>query len=342
MTERDVKHSHPDPLSEVWLRAAARIGLRIARTRDAFAHGDSLGNLPIATDEYRAADNCLAQRIFELLCHSLVEGPESLARPDWDLDEGNQVAQERELATLRVQGLLAGRHGLRRVLAPTCNVRSFYDALGPDALVPTSDASTRLARPAIRRAQTNPWWPHLGNALEATATMAADRRAPSQSAELYPLLEAPVPRHGTGLFGRSAELTGNVGEGPWDECGGCAWRQEGDRCQQAEQAVAADSPACERFEPPFHCQDCGACCRAAYHSVTITPGDAIADLHPELLVHHATYSELRRADDRCAALEPRGSQFLCTIYDDRPSCCREFENAGLHCITARRRLGLSL
>jgi Fe-S-cluster containining protein len=88
--------------------------------------------------------------------------------------------------------------------------------------------------------------------------------------------------------------------------------------------------------------------------------------HPELIVVRGPYLEVRREGDRCAAL--RGGEwasrlsregggenanrtqkdsgttvpYSCTIYDDRPKSCRDFENGGEHCLTARRRVGLSL
>jgi hypothetical protein len=34
--------------------------------------------------------------------------------------------------------------------------------------------------------------------------------------------------------------------------------------------------------------------------------------------------------------------FACTIYDDRPRACRDFEAGGRHCLVARRRVGLSV
>jgi Fe-S-cluster containining protein len=64
---------------------------------------------------------------------------------------------------------------------------------------------------------------------------------------------------------------------------------------------------------------------------------------------------LLRAGDRCAALEDgpppdhdgnaapiAGARaYHCRIYEDRPRTCREFERGGRHCLTARRRVGLS-
>jgi Fe-S-cluster containining protein len=62
---------------------------------------------------------------------------------------------------------------------------------------------------------------------------------------------------------------------------------------------------------------------------------------------------MKRRGDRCIALEggalaekPDGTcrfdPYKCTIYDDRPKSCQEFERHGEHCLTARRRVGLSL
>ncbi len=123
-------------------------------------------------------------------------------------------------------------------------------------------------------------------------------------------------------------------------CAECAWRTSEGHCWQLGVVVAKDLLACERFELPFDCQDCGACCREAYHSITIDEGDEVAQRHPSLMVHHESYTELRREGGHCAALVCEDSRYHCTIYNDRPTCCREFENAGEHCVTARQRVGL--
>jgi Fe-S-cluster containining protein len=54
-----------------------------------------------------------------------------------------------------------------------------------------------------------------------------------------------------------------------------------------------------------------------------------------------TRHEIRRAGDRCAALEGDG-RYHCVIYDDRPKTCRDFTLGSENCLTARRRVGLSL
>jgi hypothetical protein len=36
------------------------------------------------------------------------------------------------------------------------------------------------------------------------------------------------------------------------------------------------------------------------------------------------------------------TRFHCVIYDDRPRTCRDFTLGSEHCLTARRRVGLTL
>jgi hypothetical protein len=137
-------------------------------------------------------------------------------------------------------------------------------------------------------------------------------------------------------------------------CGNCAWRHgRAGQCRQADgQRVQPAWPACERWEPALDCLECGACCRAAYDCVVVSPRDPVRKKHPQLVVVRGPYLEMQREGDRCAQLnggakghgagEPQFEPYTCKIYDDRPRTCRDFQNAGEHCLTARRRVGLSL
>ena len=116
---REIRRRYEDPLDRIWTEAARRIGLTVARTPDAFATTDGRGALLLGDDASLDADDCLAQMIFHELCHSLVQGPESFERPDWGLENTDPRDLAREHACLRAQAHLAGRWGLRRVLAPT-------------------------------------------------------------------------------------------------------------------------------------------------------------------------------------------------------------------------------
>ena len=339
---RDVTHRYIDPLAQVWLGAARRIGLRIERTADAYAATDGHGTLAIAHDRELDRDDSLAQMIFHELCHSLVEGPDSFARPDWGMDNTGPDHDWREHACLRVQWTLASRHGLRGLFAPTTDFRAFWDELAGDVLADRDDRSVQAAIAAVRRAEQPPWAPALTEALAATARIARDVHAFADDTAVLWRAVTPAPdAHPSGLPPGSA--TGS--------CGTCAWRytQRGvARCRQAEARVDAAWPACERYEPALDCQSCGACCRAAYHSVEVSRRDPVVKAQPGYIVDRGTYLEIRRDGDRCGALcggelrDGRTTRFHCAIYDDRPKTCRDFTQGSAHCLTARRRVGLSL
>jgi hypothetical protein len=341
---REVTHRYTDPLAQVWLEAARRIGLRVVRTADAYAATDGRGALAIGDDAALDPDDSLGQMIFHELCHSLVEGEAAFARPDWGMDNTGPDHDWREHACLRTQWVLAGRHGLRGVFAPTTEFRAFWDGLEGGVLADRSDPSVPAAITALRRVGQPPWAPALQAALAATAEIAqvaARFAGPRERADgqrpLWSDVVAPPAPHPTGLPAGGAAAT----------CGSCVWRA-GARCRQALARVDPGWPACERFEAALDCQTCGACCRAAYHSVEVSRRDPVIRAQPAMIVDRGSYLELRRCGDRCAALEGGAithgttTRYHCTIYDDRPRTCRDFTLGSAHCLTARRRVGLSL
>jgi hypothetical protein len=82
--------------------------------------------------------------------------------------------------------------------------------------------------------------------------------------------------------------------------------------------------------------------------VEVSRKDPVVKKHPAYIVDRTTYLEIVRSGDRCGALEGGAvtgdhvTQYHCAIYDDRPRTCREFTLGSAHCLTARRRVGLSL
>ena len=329
---RDVTHRYGDPLDEIWQTSARRIGFRVERTAEAYAvtHGD--GAIRVGTPDLLDADDGLAQMILHELCHALVEGEDAWRLPDWGLCNMTARDEPREQACLRLQATLLRPHGLRWVLAPTTDYRSFYDALPDEPLA--GDASSVLARIALGRARRAPFAPHLEDALAATAAIgrAAGPFADPQS--LWSRAEPPPARHPLGFLAA-----------PQGSCGGCTWcyRSRGAlRCRQADGARLDPSwAACERWEPDLDCQSCGACCREAYHSVTVPPRDPVVARHPDLVVRRSGYLEILRDGDRCAALTGTGDRYACRIYEDRPRPCRDFTRQSANCLEARRRVGLS-
>jgi hypothetical protein len=341
---REVTHHYVDPLAEVWLGAARRIGLSVIRTPDAYAATDGQGTLAIGTDAVLDADDSLAQMIFHELCHSLVEGEGSFARPDWGMDNAGPDHDWREHACLRVQWVLTGRHGLRQVFAPTTEYRAFWDQLAGDVLADRDDPSVRAAISGLTNVGEPPWGPALDEALAASAQIAATAarfaaaRPDGGPRSLWLGAAAPPALHPTGLPARPSDGA---------TCQACAWHHNR-QCRQAKKKIDPAWPACERFEAALDCQSCGACCREAYHSVEVSPRDRLLRARPEMVVDRGSYLELRRSGERCAALEGgqleagRITRYRCTIYDDRPRTCREFTLGSPHCLTARRRVGLSL
>lgn len=347
-----MRHLYVDPLAQVWLTAARRIGLRVVRTPDAYAATDGKGTLAVGADATLDPDDSLAQMIFHELCHSLVEGEPAFAQPDWGMDNTAPDHDWREHACLRVQWVLTGRHGLRAVFAPTTEFRAFWDQLAGDVLAERTDPSVQAAVAGLQRVGQPPWAPVLEQALAASAQIAqAAARfaalpeavgAPAASGagprSLWREVAAPPPPHPTGLPARAPDAA---------TCGACAWRSNA-RCRQANAKIDPAWPACERFEAALDCQTCGACCRAAYHSVEVSRRDPVVKARPAMIVDRGRYLEVLRTGDRCAALEGgviehgTTTRYRCTIYDDRPKTCRDFTRGSAHCLTARRRVGLSL
>ena len=349
---RVVSHRYVDPLTALWLDAAARIGLRVTRSAEAYATTDGAGTLSLGTPDTLDSDDSVAQMVFHELCHSLVQGRESFAQPDWGLPNIDVSADDemREHACLRVQWVLAGRYGLRGLFAPTTDFRAFWDGLPQDALANRKDPSVQAAIAGLERVERSPWSPALTEALEATQKIAAAVPR-SNSSSLWSQVIAPPTLHPTGLPG-----------GTFGDCGTCAWRYEGGpikkttRCRQADGKKIDDAwPGCERYEPApeLDCLTCGACCREAYQSVEVSKRDPFNKSHPELVVDRVSYREVLRTGDRCSQLSgghftrdadgaPTTTGYSCTVYDDRPRTCREFTLGSEHCLTARRRVGLSL
>lgn len=338
---RAITHRYADPLEVVWLEAARRIGVRVERSDVAYAWSDGRGTLVLGSPETLDPDDCLAQMIFHELCHSLVQGPDSFGQPDWGLDNESERDLHREHACLRAQAWLAGRHGLREVLAPTTHHRVFYDALRPDPLesdpaLAGEPTSVQLARLAIARSDRAPWAPHLADALGATRRIVGASAQHAPRASLFALWREPSPPHPTGLPAHP-DPAGRT-------CGDCAWSAPGRRRARCTRVGAPIDPswsACERFDASLDCQTCAACCREAYQRVELSRRDPFVRAHPELVRRIEGRLVLQRVEGRCPALEGEGP-YSCRHYEERPRTCRDFQRGGDHCREARRRVGLSL
>lgn len=372
---RPIETSYVDPLDHIWLNAARQLGLRVRRDPIGYATTDGKGVLTIAPDEDLDADDCLAQIILHELCHALVQGEHSFTKPDWGLtndDRGDGYAGDtvREEACLRVQATLLRRYGLRRLLAPTTDFRTYYDALPPDPLSGDADDPSRpLAHAALELAARGPFHKVLVGALEATATVhqalarlpdAAEQAGPAQAAQTAEiplpaiwqrspapaLHESGLPMH-DGCFAAPARKTcatcayatspGTGKKGPW-------------RCQRsgsetvAPRKVDPAARACALFQAPLDCQVCAACCRHAFDLVPIrSKAELVTARQPALVEQVGRELRMRRDKKlrRCAALQgPVAGPYGCSIYLDRPLTCRDFASGTKNCLDARRRVGL--
>jgi hypothetical protein len=352
-------HRYQDPLSQVWITCAERVGYRVARTADAYASTDGQRTLLIGEEATLDPDDCLAQMILHELCHALVEGEEGERQQDWGLDNISGRHTWREHACLRLQAYLAGRVGLRDFLAPTTDFRvRFWNSLPADPFAAPEEAGGRrerscaAARRAAWRAEQPRWALPLDAALAATSAIAATVRsatgevvaANDAAPSLWNAASPPPAPHPAGHAPVASYH-------PDHACADCAWshRARGTlRCRHAPNVrLPADAPACMRWEPAasMDCRSCGACCREAYDSVELTARDAVVKRHPELVIVCATHRKMQRNGDRCAALaggEGALDPYTCTIYEDRPRACRDFTLGSANCLDARRRVGLSL
>ncbi len=258
---RQVTHRYVDPLAQVWIGAARRIGLRVVRTPDAYAATDGRGTLAIGDDATLDADDSLGQMIFHELCHSLVEGEDSFSAPDWGMDNTGPDHDWREHACLRTQWVLAGRHGLRGLFAPTTEFRAFWDGLAGDVLADRRDRSVVAAIAAVRRAAHPPWAPALGEALAATERIAAEGGAVRRgrpAAAPGDLGRAP-PRCGAASRGARAAPDRPARRAPRTRR---ARRARGDTTSAESRAAARPArrsiqrgARAERYEPALDCQD---------------------------------------------------------------------------------------
>ncbi|HVR63590.1 MAG TPA: YkgJ family cysteine cluster protein [Polyangia bacterium] len=341
----------PSPLATsaidaIWAGAARALGFTTDRTTDCYASSDGAGRILIGAAQILDVDDSFAQLVCHELCHALVQGPRRHGLPDWGLDVSGGADTAREHACLRVQAHLARPFGLRPLMAPTTEYRAYYEALPEDALALDGDPAAELARAALAGDLAAPWVVTLRQALAATAALVS---------------EAALTRHPLGFM---------LGP-PTQTCASCAWLYIGgrgravERCRQknlgapaAESAARTrgDFPACEKWEAPVRCETCGACCREAYHIVSVSMRDPVVWKQPQLIVRHGPKFEILRDGDRCAALAvespaaapaplaplaPPPSRYRCRIYEDRPATCREFATGGQHCLQARQRVGLS-
>lgn len=196
--QRPVRARYIDPLELVWLATAHRLGLHLRRDAAIYSMTDGSGLLALAPRTELDADDSLSQMALHELCHWITNGADSFDQRDWGFPLWDNI-DVREHACLRLQCWLATRYGLRGLFAPTSSFRQYYDKLPEDPLQALDDTEweasvTRIARQAVQRAQGEPWWAPLSEAMAASAAIRgalapflADYRSEHEGDQLPPL-----------------------------------------------------------------------------------------------------------------------------------------------------------
>ncbi len=99
-------------------------------------------------------------------------------------------------------------------------------------------------------------------------------------------------------------------------------------------------------EPPGSlpdCRLCAACCFSPLERYVRLTGEDHARLLPgeqaALTVFHGTRCYMKMEDGHCRALVHQGEEWLCSIYERRPSLCRDYERGSGACVVDRERSG---
>ena len=353
MDDRLICHLYEDPLERIWKACAKNLGFEVLRSRDTFASYDGKGTILISIKEDMDPDDHLGQMIFHELCHALVEGDAGERQVDWGLDNRRNGNPWREHACLRTQAWISDQFGLRDFMAPTTLYRrEFWAQLPEDPLSPIEGCDPRSlvsSRLAIGRYHSPRWHSPISQALEMTSRIGEvlSAQLPVQSQEnpsLWAVVKKRPPMH---PLGRAAIVDGSSQK----SCRECAWaifRRTRMECRHSPgKSLCGSFSACTRYEPrkDLNCESCGACCREAYDTVEIRPRDPVKKIHPELVMQRDHRWVLLREGGRCAALAGGTHSdplYSCRIYSERPRTCRDFDFGGIHCLEARKKVGLSI
>lgn len=87
------------------------------------------------------------------------------------------------------------------------------------------------------------------------------------------------------------------------------------------------------------CKVCAACCFSERERYVIVTGTDHARLAPDeqrtLVEFEGIRCFMKMTDGHCIALEQKGDEWLCSIYERRPQLCRDYERGGGACSVDR-------
>ncbi len=185
MNSRQITKTYQDPLDLIWTSTAQKLGMKLQRSGEVFAAWDGKDTLTIGRSEDLDPDDSLAQMIFHEICHAIVQGPESLQKENWGLENIDGRDDIREMACIRLQAGLAQPYGLKDFFAVTTEWRSYQDELPENPLTGEQDPALNIAQEAYARATQGPWADTIDAALKATQAIVAAVKPFSNQESLY-------------------------------------------------------------------------------------------------------------------------------------------------------------
>ena len=349
---REPEHRYLDPVDEIWLATARKLGLRVQRSDAAYASYDGRGTLNIATRAEFDADDCLAQIIFHELCHALVTGPYGAA------PRGLGLVQRRR-ARLAARACVSSAAGGAGRAPRSARFLRRYHRPPPVLGCPAGRSARhrrrsgdRVGKGGIERARIGAVGGGAGGRARAQPRASPPRCDRSPISCRYGTRRATCTRaasrshRGRPARARAAIVLGRTTPGLGVRCRVVAWLAPArDRSRYASNSTRTPASAGSRpgGDP---CAECGACCRQGFDLVPVRAREPLVRIRPDLLRTDRHGLHVPRPNGRCAALTVSddgsdAARYRCSVYADRPRACAEFEVFGDACLQARRRVGLS-
>ncbi len=92
----------------------------------------------------------------------------------------------------------------------------------------------------------------------------------------------------------------------------------------------------------YDCAKCGACCEGLDVDLVWSDQSVPEDMTERTTDNIDLFKMRQNKDGSCVALCGNiGKSVSCSIYENRPSVCREFEPGNLQCQQSRRFIGLT-
>ncbi len=152
-------------LDPYWLSLMSQFGFKVVRAANGWVTYDGSGTIAVVPNNELDPDDTLAQILLHELIHHFVQGQSSYDSPDWGLDNTTEKHVVNEHAALLMQAALLDIYGLRNILIPTTDFRSFYEHIPLPAPASTESEAQRMASRGLNRLMNHPAYASLNREL---------------------------------------------------------------------------------------------------------------------------------------------------------------------------------